>query len=79
MHICKKLLILVLNLGRKVDFYHLYKNFRSADTDLELIPVEEFYDKAPETISKPEITKDNSHEQRLACLNYELHERKRYL
>uniref|UniRef100_A0A914C0S5 THO complex subunit 5 n=1 Tax=Acrobeloides nanus TaxID=290746 RepID=A0A914C0S5_9BILA len=69
----------------KSEIAHLQKaietclEFRSADTDLELIPVEEFYDKAPETISKPEITKDNSHEQRLARLNYELHERKSIL
>lgn len=50
---------------------------RSSDADVELVPVEEFYKNAPELISNPEKTRDNPHEQHLAQLSYELHERKK--
>ncbi|MFH4978649.1 hypothetical protein AB6A40_005358 [Gnathostoma spinigerum] len=50
--------------------------FSSADEDIDLVSVEEFYSKAPESVSKPQITKSDQHEQRLARLTWEMLERK---
>ncbi|CAD6190445.1 unnamed protein product [Caenorhabditis auriculariae] len=50
--------------------------FSAGDEDLELVPVPEFYADAPIGVSKPEITKNNEHEQYLARLEYEVIQRK---
>lgn len=50
--------------------------FKSADEDLVLVSEEEFYEKAPASISRPEETKDDEHQRRLARLNWEVTERK---
>ena len=50
--------------------------FKSKDEEMDLVPVEEFYANAPESISKPEITKTNDHELKLARLQWELVQRK---
>lgn len=50
--------------------------FKSQDEEIELVPVEEFYDKAPETISRPEKTKSDEHARRIARLEWELQQRK---
>ncbi|CAL1299998.1 unnamed protein product [Larinioides sclopetarius] len=52
--------------------------FRSLDEEIELVTVEEFYRDAPETISKPEVTKNDPHELRLARLFWESEQRKRF-
>ena len=64
------------------EIHHLQKeikrctDFRSADEDFELDPVDDFYSRAPAHISMPEITMTNEHQRRLARLNWELYERK---
>lgn len=50
--------------------------FKSKDEEMDLIPVEEFYANAPESISKPDVTKKNDHELKLARLQWELVQRK---
>lgn len=50
--------------------------FKSKDEEMDLVPVEEFYAQAPVTISKPEVTKNNDHELKLARLQWELVQRK---
>lgn len=50
--------------------------FKSKGEEMDLVPVEEFYANAPESISKPEITKKNDHELKLARLQWELIQRK---
>ncbi|XP_062560482.1 THO complex subunit 5 homolog A [Armigeres subalbatus] len=50
--------------------------FKSQDEEIELVPVEEFYDKAPDNISRPEKTKEDEHARRLARLEWELQQRK---
>nr|XP_019548244.2 LOW QUALITY PROTEIN: THO complex subunit 5 homolog [Aedes albopictus] len=50
--------------------------FKSQDEEIELVPVDEFYEKAPETISRPEKTKEDEHARRLARLEWELQQRK---
>lgn len=52
-------------------------NFRSSDSDIDLVQLEEFYEKASESISNIEVTKSDPHQLYLARLNYELHERKK--
>ncbi|KAK7601975.1 hypothetical protein V9T40_009416 [Parthenolecanium corni] len=51
-------------------------SFKSKDEHIDLIPVEEFYESAPETITRPEITKKDRHRLRLAQLEWELTQRK---
>ncbi|KAG5326246.1 THOC5 protein, partial [Pseudoatta argentina] len=50
--------------------------FKSKDELIELVSEEEFYKEAPESISRHEITKNNSHQLRLARLEWELTQRK---
>ncbi len=50
--------------------------FRSAHERIDLAPVDEFYKSAPPDVSKPEITKSDTHQLRLARLTWELEERK---
>lgn len=50
--------------------------FKSQDEEIELVPVEEFYEKAPESISRPEKTKEDEHIRRIARLEWELQQRK---
>ncbi|XP_055705592.1 THO complex subunit 5 homolog [Phlebotomus papatasi] len=50
--------------------------FKSQDEDIDLVSVEEFYEKAPESISRPEKTKNDEHARRLARLEWELQQRK---
>ena len=50
--------------------------FKSKDEEIELVPVEDFYKEAPEDISKSEVTKTDSHQLRLARLDWELEQRK---
>ena len=45
--------------------------YKSADEDLTLVSLEEFYDNAPEEVQDKEKTKGNEHLQRLARLQYE--------
>lgn len=52
-------------------------NFTSKDEEIDLVPVEEFYSEAPPEVSKPDITKDNPHQQMLARLDWELQQRKK--
>ncbi|VDN02034.1 unnamed protein product [Thelazia callipaeda] len=54
-------------------------DFRSADEDIEMIPIEEFYARAPAVISQEEITRHDKHRQHLARLNWEMEERKNLL
>lgn len=50
--------------------------FKSKDELIQLVSEEEFYKEAPESISRPEITKHNLHQLRLARLEWELTQRK---
>ncbi|KAH0557239.1 THO complex subunit 5 homolog [Cotesia glomerata] len=50
--------------------------FKSKDELIELVPEEEFYKEAPESLSQPEITKNDDHKLRLARLDWELTQRK---
>uniref|UniRef100_A0A1I7VU88 THO complex subunit 5 n=1 Tax=Loa loa TaxID=7209 RepID=A0A1I7VU88_LOALO len=51
-------------------------DFRSADEDIEMVSLEEFYANAPASISQEEITRKDQHRQHLARLNWEMEERK---
>ncbi|KAM9810668.1 THO complex subunit 5 homolog [Neosynchiropus ocellatus] len=51
--------------------------FKSKHEDIDLVSVEEFYQEAPEEISKPHLTKADSHQLTLARLDWELEQRKR--
>ncbi|XKL60988.1 hypothetical protein PGB90_008045 [Kerria lacca] len=51
-------------------------SFKSKDEHIELIPVEDFYKNAPHSISRPEVTKNDDHQLRLARLEWELNQRK---
>ncbi|XP_070572553.1 THO complex subunit 5 homolog isoform X2 [Ptychodera flava] len=61
---------------------HLQKEIRkclefdSKDEDIDLVDEEEFYQEAPPEISKPDVTKTDPHQQRLARLDWELEQRK---
>lgn len=50
--------------------------FKSQDEEIELVSEEEFYNAAPETVSRPDLTKNDEHAKRLARLEYELQQRK---
>ncbi|XP_015593948.1 THO complex subunit 5 homolog [Cephus cinctus] len=50
--------------------------FKSKDESIELVPEEEFYKEAPENVSRPDITKNDPHQLRLARLEWELTQRK---
>ncbi len=50
---------------------------RSADERIQLVEIDEFYANAPVAISKPEMTRNDAHAQRLARLNWEIAERKK--
>ncbi|XP_077996042.1 THO complex subunit 5-like [Glandiceps talaboti] len=62
---------------------HLQKEIRkclefdSKDEDIDLVEVDEFYHDAPTEISKPDITKKDPHQLRLARLDWELEQRQR--
>ncbi|XP_068617198.1 THO complex subunit 5 homolog isoform X2 [Brachionichthys hirsutus] len=51
--------------------------FKSKHEEIDLVPEEEFYQEAPPEISKPQLTKDDSHQLTLARLDWELEQRKR--
>ncbi|VDK87111.1 unnamed protein product, partial [Onchocerca ochengi] len=51
-------------------------DFRSADENIEMVSLEEFYANAPRNISQEEITRKDPHRQHLARLNWEMEERK---
>jgi len=61
---------------------HLKKEVRrcleshSADQEIELVSVKEFYKEAPDSISRPTETKKDEHQQRLARLQWELEQRR---
>ncbi|XP_076061140.1 THO complex subunit 5 [Oratosquilla oratoria] len=50
--------------------------FQSADEEIDLVPVEQFYKEAPDSISRPEDTVEEPHQQRLARLHWELEQRR---
>lgn len=50
--------------------------FKSQDEDIELVPLEKFYENAPKDISKPDTTTNDEHNRRLARLEWELQQRK---
>lgn len=52
-------------------------SFKSEDEDIELVPVENFMEKAPEPSRTPEVIEDE-HALRLARLEFELQQRKEY-
>lgn len=51
--------------------------FKSKDEEIELVPEGEFFRDAPKEISKPDVTKGDSHQLMLARLDWELEQRKR--
>ncbi|CAJ0600487.1 unnamed protein product [Cylicocyclus nassatus] len=50
--------------------------FSAGDEEIDMVSLEEFYATAPEGVSRPEVTKTNEHEQRLARLTWEIAQRK---
>lgn len=52
-------------------------NFTSRDEEIDLLPVDQFYQNAPAEVSKPDATRTDSHQQMLARLDWELKERQR--
>ncbi|XP_057687945.1 THO complex subunit 5 homolog [Corythoichthys intestinalis] len=51
--------------------------FKSQHEEIDLVSVGEFYKDAPEEISRPQLTKNDPHQQTLARLDWELEQRKR--
>ncbi|KAG7489675.1 hypothetical protein JOB18_017890 [Solea senegalensis] len=51
--------------------------FKSKHEEIDLVPVEEFYEGAPQEISRPHLTKNDPHQLTLARLDWELEQRKR--
>lgn len=51
---------------------------RSQHEEIELVSVDEFFKDAPAEISRPHLTKDDSHQLTLARLDWELEQRKRW-
>lgn len=56
----------------------LFCDVRSKHEEIDLVPEEEFYQDAPPDISRPNLTKTDSHQLTLARLDWELEQRKRY-
>lgn len=50
--------------------------FKSHDEEIDLVPIEEFYEKAPSEISRPNKTKTDEHAKKIARLDWELLQRK---
>lgn len=50
---------------------------RSKHEEIDLVTEEEFYQEAPQEISKPHLTKNDTHQLTLARLDWELEQRKR--
>lgn len=50
--------------------------FHSADQEIDLVSLQQFYQEAPESISRPKETRGNEHQQRLARLQWELEQRR---
>lgn len=50
--------------------------FKSQDEEIELVTEAEFYEKAPNNISRPDKTENDEHARRLARLEWELLQRK---
>ncbi|XP_069688990.1 THO complex subunit 5 homolog isoform X2 [Periplaneta americana] len=50
--------------------------FKSKDEEIDLVPVEDFFKEAPESLSRPEVTRTDSHQLKLARLEWELEQRK---
>lgn len=62
----------------KLLFYSFFSNFSSSDSDnIELIPVEQFFNEVPIALSRPDITRTDAHQLQLARLRHELRTRKR--
>lgn len=53
--------------------------FRSSDTDIDLVSIDEFHAQASSEINNMEVTKNDPHQLHLARLTYELKERKKLL
>uniref|UniRef100_A0AAQ4S8P4 THO complex 5 n=1 Tax=Gasterosteus aculeatus aculeatus TaxID=481459 RepID=A0AAQ4S8P4_GASAC len=51
--------------------------FKSKHEEIDLVPEEEFYQEAPQEISRPQLTKNDPHQLTLARLDWELEQRKR--
>ncbi|KAM3610259.1 uncharacterized protein V6R79_001498 [Siganus canaliculatus] len=51
--------------------------FKSKHEEIDLVTEEEFYDEAPQEISRPNLTKSDPHQLTLARLDWELEQRKR--
>ncbi|XP_060641269.2 THO complex subunit 5 homolog [Anolis sagrei] len=51
--------------------------FKSKHEEIELVGLESFYLEAPREISRPEVTREDPHQQTLARLDWELEQRKR--
>ncbi|KAL5477370.1 hypothetical protein EMCRGX_G024160 [Ephydatia muelleri] len=50
--------------------------FKSQHEDIDLVSEEEFYKTAPESISKPDVTRSDEHQRMLCRLQWELEQRK---
>lgn len=50
---------------------------RSKHEEIDLVTEDEFYQEAPQEISRPHLTKNDTHQLTLARLDWELEQRKR--
>lgn len=50
--------------------------FHSADQEIDLVSLQQFYQEAPESVSRPTETVEDEHQQRLARLQWELEQRR---
>lgn len=57
----------------------IFCDTRSKHEEIDLVPEEEFFQEAPPDISRPNLTKTDSHQLTLARLDWELEQRKRYI
>jgi THO complex subunit 5 len=70
----QNMLYQVMHLQKEI---HECLEFKSRDEDIKLVPIEEFYEEAPESVSKPDETRADQHKCMLARLDWELEQRKR--
>ncbi|XP_015790808.1 THO complex subunit 5 homolog B [Tetranychus urticae] len=64
----------VLHLQKEINKCH---EFKSRDETIELVSLEQFYEEAPEDVTKPLKESEDAHKRTLARLEWELEQRKR--
>ncbi len=55
---------------------HLHYVHRSQHEEIELVSEAEFFRNAPESVARPELTRNDEHQRMLCRLEWELEQRK---